>query len=101
MNQNPMYMGTDKNPENNYDSVDDNSNDEDGSGIDGIIGMVDEYIADPTKVTRQTLTQLKTDLLDLKDYLDSENGDISSPSKEPNGLMIMIGRHSGNKGGSK
>ena len=47
--------------------------------LDSIISRVDSYIQDPKLVTAQTLTDLKTELEDLKTYIEGEE------TQEPNG----------------
>jgi len=71
-------------------------------GIDSIIARVDSYIADTKLVTPGTLAELKSELEDLKEYLDGEetqepksmggdNKESGSDPKEP-ALAIMIGK---------
>ena len=61
----------------------------DSQGFEGILSTLDSYIQDPKLATRQTLMQLKSDVMDLKDYFDGEE------TGEPNGLTIIIGKHKG------
>ena len=65
-------------------------------GIDGIITRVQEYKDNAQLVTPETLDQLLSDLMDLKNYLDEEEQAPGEPQKgEPGGLSIIIGKHGG------
>ena len=67
---------------------------EESQGIDGIIETVQSYIQDPSLVTVDTLTQLKSDLEDLKSVLDGEDGGEENPGDEGSlsgALMKMRG----------
>ena len=71
-------------------------------GIDGIIATVESYIQNPKMVTPETLNQLKSDLMDLKDYLDNGENQEESGGNTPfneghGGLAIMIGRAKGGR----
>ena len=82
MNQ-QMNMETDSQPEST-------------GGIDGIIATVQEYKDNPQLVTPETLDQLLSDLMDLKNYLDEGEQASGEPQKgEPGGLSIIIGKHGG------
>ena len=79
------------------------------SGIDGLIARVDEYIQNPKLVTPETLGELKSELLDLKEFIDGEDnvsdggGDSTNSEDDQEapggGLVLMISR--AKKGGSK
>jgi len=67
-----------------------------GGGIDSIISTVDSYILDPKLITPQTLEQLKSDLMDLKSYLDGEETQEPMESEsEPSPMAEMIKKHGG------
>ena len=54
----------------------------DQSPIDQIIGQVESYIADPAKITPETLQELKANLEDLKAGIEGEEapeGDMGPP----------------------
>lgn len=80
--------------------------DNEKSPIDDIIARVDSYEKNPRLVTPATLGELKSELMDLKSYLDNEEaeegqeegqeGEGQEPGKEP-GLAIIIGRHMAGK----
>lgn len=42
------------------------------SPLDGLIGQIDSYIADPSLVTPETLTDLKNQLVDLKGAMEGD-----------------------------
>ena len=66
----------------------------DGNGIDSIISKVEEYIANPKMVTPETLTELKEDLIDLKEFLDGDSSEEPMEDDEENkpSLTISIGK---------
>lgn len=68
---------------------------EEPEGLDAVIAKVDSYIQDPKLVTPETLMELKTDLEDLKGFMDEEETVEEPEDKDDNGLMIMIGKHKG------
>ena len=84
-------------------AMDQEENQPEGSPMDGMISQVESYIKDPKMVNVQTLTDLRDQLVDLKGYVDSEDGgnvaDESDPEpmsgKSP-ALSIIIG-HGGKK----
>ena len=62
-----------------------------GSPIDGIISTVDSYMKDPKMVTPETLAELKSELMDLKSFLDDEetqSGESMDTSNGGVGSMI-------------
>lgn len=61
---------------------------EETSGIDAIIRIVESYIEDPKLVTPETLSALKDDLVDLKSYLDGDGEE--EPEKGSGGLTIVM-----------
>ena len=68
------------------------------SPIDEMIAQVDSYIKDPKLVTGETLTDLKSKLEDLKNYLDSDSSEEPEKPSEQEmkgrpALSIMIGMH--------
>lgn len=48
-------------------------------GIDGIIAMVDQYIAKPETVTPETLMDLRAQLEDLKTILEPDSAEPEAP----------------------
>jgi len=78
----------------------DNGNDmnEESTPLDDIISNVDSYIKNPKLVTSETLTKLKSDLEDLKSFLDSEEPieeedsgmDMSKDNDSRHGIGVMI-----------
>ena len=64
-----------------------------GNGIDSIIQAVEEYIANPKMVTPETLTELKEDLIDLKEFLDGDSSEepMEDDENKPS-LTISIGK---------
>lgn len=43
-----------------------------GNPLDSIVSRIDSYIKDPALVTPDTLTELKNEIVDLKDYFGGE-----------------------------
>ena len=59
--------------------------------VDSMIARVDEYIQNPKLVTPQTLQELKSELEDLKKYLDGEETSEPETGMDHNGgVAIMI-----------
>ena len=57
------------------------------TGFDSVLQTIEGYIQDPTTVTRQTLSQLKADIMDLKDYFEGNQA-----SEEPTGMSEMMNK---------
>jgi hypothetical protein len=83
----------------------DNGYEEEGTPLDSIISRVDSYIKDPKLVTSETLEELKSELVDLKSYLD-EGGEKSGeePMKNMEGkdmgkpsIVIALGKMGGKR----
>lgn len=87
MNQ-PTHTGTD---EYNQDTPDDSQ------GFDSVLQTIEGYIQDPTTVTRQTLSQLKADVMDLKDYFEGsqEQANPSEESASQTGMSEMMNKARG------
>lgn len=67
------------------------------SPLGDIIKRVDSYIKDPKLVTPDTLSELKSELEDLKGFLDSDGNEDGEESHKVNstagpGIMIMLGK---------
>lgn len=62
-------------------------------GIDGIISIVDGYIAKPETITPETLQALRDQLQDLKSFLEPEDSQAPAPVQagSEGGLAGMIG----------
>ena len=76
--------------------------------LDGIISRLDEYIKNPKLVTSETLTELKSEIEDLKSVMDGEEpveneSDESMPMEHGKGGQPSIAIVLGNlkKGGGK
>lgn len=68
--------------------------------LDAIIQRVESYIENPKLATKETLSELKDDLVDLKSYMDGdeENMDMEEekemspmPKGKGHGLTVIIG----------
>lgn len=75
---------------------------EGGSPLDDLIAKIESYIKDPRLVTPETLTDVKSELMDLKSYMDGgetadEPTQQDGPPDEGNGLHIVIGKMRGGK----
>lgn len=71
--------------------------------FDEIISQIDSYIEDPAKVTKKTLMNLKSSLMDMKSYMDEEDSDMedSEDEKDMKGkpaIVIAIGKAMKKKG---
>ena len=67
--------------------------------LDSIIARVREYAKKPGLVTPETMAELEAELVDLKSYVDGEDGDEREGMEEKSPSMtIMLGM---NKGGKK
>ena len=69
----------------------------DGTPIDSMIEKVNSYIDDPKLVSRETLTELRDDLIDLKEVVDDEGMNDMDNEHENNGkgglaVMISVGK---------
>lgn len=60
--------------------------------MDQILSTLDSYIANPTLATKETLTQLKEQLMSVKEFTDGEVEEESEQVDERPGLMISIGK---------
>lgn len=71
----------------------DDSNQQEGTPLDDLISRVDSYIKDPKLVTPETLMEMKSELEDLKSYMDQEESPSGETAdhKPESGVAIMIG----------
>lgn len=66
------------------------ADDQGGSPIDAMISRVDAYIQNPKMVTPETLTELKTELEDLKGYVDGEETPQAEGPSPVQGMMSQM-----------
>lgn len=64
------------------------------SPMDGILARIDSYIQDPSLVTKETLTELKNELIDLQGYLDEDEPapSMQDEGEGKGGLVIAINK---------
>ena len=73
------------------------------SPLDDLISRVESYIKDPALVSRETLTEMKSELENLKSYMDTEETQEGNPTENGSngghkpGLTIVIGHAMGGK----
>ena len=76
-----------------------------GHPIDAIVSRIDDYIKNPKLVTKETLTELRNEVEDLKAMTDEEEMPTEEKESESShkgkgadkGLSIIIGMGSKNK----
>lgn len=66
---------------------------EEPQGLDSVISRLNSYIEDIKQATPETLSELRDDLMDLKEFMDEGETEVSEEPKDDNGLMITIGKH--------
>lgn len=63
--------------------------------FDDIVEKLDSYIKDPAKVTRETLKEFKSSLLEIREVMDEdykEDDDEDEDKTKNQSLVIMIGK---------
>lgn len=60
--------------------------------MDQILSTLDSYIANPALATKETLAQLKDQLMSVKEFTDGEVKEEPAEVDERPGLMISIGK---------
>lgn len=70
-----------------------------GSPLDSMIGRVQQYIANPTSVTRETLQEMLSELQDLKTVVDVEDEPVDQEigTESTGGLSGTIDRYMGGR----
>ncbi len=67
----------------NNDQAPDDAGQSETTPFDDIINRVRGYIKDPTQVTHETLSELLTELEDLKSVVDGEESGEPTPEPQP------------------
>ena len=75
----------------------DQLNSDSPSGFDSILQTIESYIQAPSTVTRQTLSQLKADVMDLKDYFENESQNEPSQDQSQTGMSELMNKVKGGR----
>ena len=66
-------------------------------GFDSVLQTIEGYIEDPSTVTRQTLSQLKADVMDLKDYFENESQNEPLQDQSQTGMSELMNKVKGGR----
>lgn len=98
----PTSSTTENDP--NYDGAQDDNGQDESSPLDAAISILDSYIKNPALATKETLAQLKDQLISVKDDLDGMSQDSpddqGEPGKggEPSLVLAIKARRNGGNG---